>query len=345
MQQLYINNFSEIAMQLEKISDTIAIITDETVTELYGKKLAHELHEAGLTPLLLTIPSGETSKTRQIKEGIEDSLLEARFGRNLLIVGMGGGVVTDLSGFVAATYMRGVKLAFIPTTLMAMCDAAIGGKNGVNTREGKNLIGSFYPPSHLLIHLPFLESLPDDQLRSGFAEVIKYGCILDEPFFDLLKKSPKPNEEIVKRSIAHKLSVVEKDGMEMGYRRILNFGHTIAHAIERACNYSIPHGDAVGIGMLAEARISSKMGYLPDDDYEAIKSLLTLYGFTLGLSDLDPKLLQRALRIDKKSEHQTPRFVLIDRIGHTLDFDGQYCTQVPDNLIEATIQELIHGRL
>jgi len=299
-------------------------------TELYfGCNVLHKIHELchghrmcviadeavkHLVQPTLTIPSGEKSKTREMKQKLEDQLFQAGFGRDTVIVAVGGGVTTDLVGFVASTYMRGVPLILVPTTLLAMVDASIGGKNGVDTPFGKNLVGTFYPPKAIVADLDTLKTLPERELANGRAEIFKMKLIWDA--------SIEPED--VLKAMKAKIAVVEKDPKESGLRRILNFGHTIGHAIELVANFEIPHGEAVMIGCAAESWLSQHFGYLK-----------TAIPFPKVHWKFDRKKLHQAMMHDKKKAKGEVRVVCIDRIGHAMEFDGQYCRAVSEQDLEA----------
>src|SRR5436309_595603 len=238
------------------------VITDSNVGALYGKEFLRALRQP--REYLLSIPAGEKSKNRRIKERIEDRILSLGVTRDSLIVALGGGVIGDLAGFVAASLLRGLPYVQIPTTLLAQVDSSIGGKVAIDHPLGKNLLGAFYQPHKVYINVATLTSLPDREFRCGLAEVIKYGAILDKDLFrylereygQIMAKHESCLLRIIKRSCEIKKSVVEQDEKETGLRRILNFGHTIGHAIEVLSGYRIRHGNAIAIGMVAEARMS-----------------------------------------------------------------------------------------
>jgi 3-dehydroquinate synthase len=229
------------AEKLLKISSRFAVIMDEGSAQLFKPLLLAQK----LDMQIFTFPPGEKHKTRETKQAIEDQMLDARFGRTCAVIAMGGGVVTDLGGFIAATFCRGVPLIFIPTTLMGMVDACVGGKTGVNTPHGKNLIGAFYSASLVVSDLDCLASLPKQEMRSGMAEVIKYALTLDPALLDI-----KDQESLIHRCCELKQEVVGSDFGEDGRRRLINFGHTVGHALERLEEWRLPHGDAVAISML-----------------------------------------------------------------------------------------------
>jgi len=305
------------------------LIADRALQSV-GEKLAKKIGA-----LLLTVPGGEASKTRDMKEMLEDNLLNKQFGKDTTIIALGGGVVTDLVGFLASTYMRGVPLILIPTTLLAMVDGAIGGKTAVNTPLGKNLIGTFYPPKAILIDLDLLQTLPQKEWTHGIAEILKYGFIADPTLLQLDNWEPA-----IRTSIQIKLGIVEKDPFEQGLRRILNFGHTIGHGIEQVSDYTIPHGEAVAFGCLVEAHLSQRLGYLPPLDFCKIERTIRRFPFSLRLpSTYTRAAFLNALRLDKKSPF---RFVLLDRIGHPLPFDGAYVRPVSLEELEPTLDWMEH---
>ncbi len=305
----------------------VALITDDCIKTLYGEKLQNALLSRGFQVHLFSLPPGEAFKTRAMKEKIEDAMLAQKLSRDTCVIGLGGGVITDFAGFLAATYCRGVPLILIPTTLLAMVDASIGGKNGVNTPAGKNLIGTIYRPQKVLIDLTLLETLPERELLSGTAEMIKHALIADAPYLDRIGL----DEESIRTSIEIKQRIVESDEKESGLRRLLNFGHTIGHAVEM--HLQIPHGEAVAIGMRVESLLSKNCGHLSE------RSLEQILHFLRPFPDypLDYEALAPYLAVDKKGQNQQPRFVLLQEIGVPLTFDGEYCTPV----LEAEIKEAI----
>ncbi|MCB1114940.1 MAG: 3-dehydroquinate synthase [Chlamydiia bacterium] len=324
----------------------LVLISDDQVAPLYAPPLLDLLKSHDLQCALITFLAGESSKTRKTKETIEDALLAKKCGRDTLLIALGGGVVTDIVGFVAATYLRGISYLSVPTTLLGMVDASIGGKTGVNVSHAKNVIGAFYQPLAIFIDLSTLETLPDKELLAGSAEVLKYGLISDRALYDLLEEEVEEwtareaafLKKVVQKSIQIKQMVVQKDSLESGLRRILNFGHTIAHAIEALEEYALPHGEAVAIGMVIEALISYRLNHLKEEDFEAIYVLIKKMGFSLTLSHkVTTEKMKKALSLDKKSEKTVPRFVILDGIGKTLSFKGQYCTAIDETLLEEAL--------
>lgn len=306
----------------------IALITDDTVLELHGRAFFSQLDNAHL----FSFPAGEPHKTRETKALLEDQMFAKKLGRDTTVIALGGGVVTDLAGFVAATYCRGVPLVTIPTTLMCMVDAAIGGKNGVNHPCGKNLIGTFHLPQQVLIDPLLLTTLPHIELKQGIVEMIKHGLIADSAYFDFLEKHLDQLlaydldylEEAIRGSCRIKTDIVEQDPQETGLRRLLNFGHTVGHALEKLSNYTLPHGEAVAHGLLVESALSP----LPPADLKRIEQLLARLNFKPP--SFSHEELTLAMTLDKKSLRGRPRFVLLEAIGSPLPFGGAYCTKVDE---------------
>lgn len=318
------------------------IITDSTVKRLYGTALQKHLQSLGLSVLLISFPAGEKYKSRKTKEKIENEMLSHKLGKDTCVIGLGGGVVTDLAGFVAATYGRGIPFISIPTTLLGMVDASIGGKTGINTPEGKNLLGSYYSPDLILMDLNTLDSLPKKEYINGMAEVIKYGLIGSEKLFKLVNSNKKPNiKQIIELSVKEKKKVIEKDPQEKGLRRILNFGHTLGHAIESAANYKMGHGEAIALGMIGESYMSMRMGFLSAEHYSQVCDIFKQYGFALKLpKGATLEVLNEKMMVDKKSTGSRPRFVMIESIGKVKSFRGEYCTPVEDVLIIDAIKRI-----
>lgn len=299
----------------------VAIIADTAVLER-AKRFSSFAN-------IYELPSGEENKTRNMKEKLEDCFIHDGLGRDVIVVAMGGGVTTDLVGFLASTYLRGVRLILVPTTLLAMVDAAIGGKTGVNTELGKNLIGTFYLPESILIDQSFLSTLPEIEMQNGLFEILKMGFIFDSSILE-----EKSIEEKIKKAILAKLQIVALDPFEKGIRRILNFGHTIGHAIEMATYFQVPHGLAVGMGCLLESFLSYQFGYLSKSDFAIIQQLLN----NCVLPKLDEKRFYSALSTDKKRNGKQVRTVLMDRIGHAIEFEGQYCREISVEKIQMAME-------
>ncbi len=319
----------------KKHGSQVAIITDSYIKELYGKALAEQLGAQ-----IFEVPRGEKAKTREVKYRIEDELLASGYGRDTVIIGLGGGSVTDLSGFIASTYLRGVPLILIPTSLLAMVDASIGGKTGVDTVLGKNLIGTFYPPKAIISDLDTLETLPEMEKQNGLSEIIKMGLIFDPSILSELSKT-ESLEVLVRKASQAKISVIMQDPLDRGLRRILNFGHTIGHAIEAVSRFGISHGEAVAIGCIAESYLSKKLGYLSQEDFLQIKEIYSMHLKPLVFpGNCSPQALLQAMLVDKKKSAQGVRCVLLDQIGRSLSFEGQYCKVVEEKDFKDTLSYL-----
>jgi 3-dehydroquinate synthase len=304
-----------------------AIISDTNVGPLFAGGLAKNLRSTDYEPKLITIPAGEESKTLEQASEICEQMLSAGLDRQSFVVGLGGGVVGDLSGFVAAIFARGIRHVQIPTTLLAMVDSSIGGKTGVNARAGKNLIGTFHPPTLVLDDVDVLKTLPQPEINQGFAEIIKHATIADAEMFCDLEELASPKldgfkpsslEELIRRNVEIKSRIVEKDEHErQGERALLNFGHTVGHAIERAADYrGIAHGEAVSLGMIAACDVSMNKAGLSQKERDTIIDLLRKFGLPTKLPmDFPRQKIFDALKFDKKFEGGQIRFVVTPKIG------------------------------
>ena len=298
-----------------------AIITDENVARLHGERVRQSLEKAGYRTHLLAVPAGEESKSMREAENLCERMIAAGLDRSSFVVALGGGVVGDLAGFVAAIYHRGIPFVQIPTTIVAQVDSSIGGKTGVNARSGKNLIGAFHQPRLVLADIDTLATLPDREYREGFAEVIKHGVIRDAALLDELDPAA-PRESLaplVARNIAIKAAIVADDEREQtGTRALLNFGHTVAHAIENVAGYGrFLHGEAVSLGLAAALEVSQRKAGLPAADAQRVRDKLAAFGLPLALpSDLTTDALLAAARRDKKFDGGQIRFVVAPQIGH-----------------------------
>ncbi len=305
-----------------------ALVTDANVAKLYARAASDAIESAGFQVTLLEIPAGEDSKSLETLGEIYDRLTAAQLDRSSAVFALGGGVVGDVAGFAAATYLRGLPLVQVPTTLVAQVDSALGGKTAINHRAAKNLIGAFYQPRLIVVDIAMLSSLPKREFREGLGEVIKYGAIMDAPFVAWLEQSmaailtrePAAITTMVERSLHHKAFVVANDEREGGLRKILNFGHTLGHALEASAGYgSYLHGEAVAIGMVAAARLSECYAGLSSDDAVRLATLIDAAGLPTQMPEgwRDESFL-RALRLDKKRTEDAIEFVLLDRLGHAL---------------------------
>jgi 3-dehydroquinate synthase len=309
-----------------KLGARCAVISDVRVAPLYAARVMKSLKQAGVEATLVTIPAGESAKRLRNVERCYDLLAKHRLERKSCIVALGGGVVGDLAGFVAATYLRGIPFIQIPTTLLAQVDSSVGGKTGVNLAAGKNLVGAFYQPRLVLCDLDTFKTLPEREFRAGLAEVIKYGIIYDARLFRLLEKEmprilrrdPTLLTRIVARSCEIKAEVVSQDETETGLRAILNFGHTIGHAIEAISGYGkFLHGEAISIGQVKAAQLSSRLTGLSGGEVARIRELFRRAGLptALPMTRAFQVRLRDAMKLDKKVSQGEVKFVLATRIG------------------------------
>lgn len=306
------------------IGKQIAIITNPTVGNLYAETVKSELCLAGFKPIIFAIPDGEWYKNLDVVRDLYSRLLEHRFDRNSAIIALGGGVIGDLAGFVAATYLRGIPFIQIPTTLLAQVDSSIGGKVGVNLMEGKNLVGSFYQPILVLIDPAVLTTLSERELKAGLAEVIKYGVIYDAAFFGWLENNIKQIlnldmeclTKIIARSCEIKAEVVSLDENEQGLRAILNFGHTIGHAIETLTGYErYRHGEAVAIGMVAAGKLAQSITRFSVKEVNRLIKLIQATGLPISIPNLAISKFLDTIYRDKKTTNHKIRMILPSKLG------------------------------
>ncbi len=312
------------ALQTAKIAKRYGIISDDRVGVLYGEQIQSVLEQAGIASELILFPHGETSKNLQTIGHLASVLAERSFDRGDALLALGGGVTGDITGFLASIYMRGIPFVQVPTSLLAQVDSSVGGKTGVDISEGKNLIGTFYQPKAVFIDTDVLKTLPAEEFLSGMAEVIKYGASIDADFFNwlganreaILALEPEVIASMIRRCCEFKALVVEQDEREGGLRRILNFGHTIGHAVEAASGYQLIHGYAVAIGMRAVAELAVRCGYADKEVAAKLEELLRQYRLPTEIpSGLDRDVLRRYLQADKKTIGGRVFFVLPEAIG------------------------------
>ncbi|MFL6240709.1 MAG: 3-dehydroquinate synthase [Actinomycetes bacterium] len=326
--------FDELPTLLHGVS-TVALVHARSLQRL-ADQVATVLTKAGVRCAGVPVPDGETAKELVIAAEVWDSLAEARISRADAIVGLGGGATTDLAGFVAATWLRGVRVVHLPTTLLAMVDAAIGGKTAVNTRAGKNLVGVFHQPSGVLCDLTTLATVPPEDYVSGLAEVVKAGFIADPEILDLIEADPagatrpdgRQTRELIERAIRVKAAVVGADPLEHGGREILNYGHTLAHAIEKTEDFRIRHGNAVSVGLVYAATVSKLAGRLDETTTRRHRQVLTSLGLPTTYHKAAWPRLSAAMGVDKKVRGGQLRFVVLDGVGKP-------------GLLEAPDQELL----
>lgn len=305
------------------LAGKLAIVTTPTVKGLYGDALERNLIGAGFEVIILQVPEGEEQKSLQTAGRLYNELTDFHAERTTPLLSLGGGVIGDLTGFVAATYLRGVPLVQMPTTLLAQVDSSIGGKVAVNYDRLKNRIGAFYQPRLVISDIDTLRSLNPGELADGLAEVIKYAVIKDKGLFTYLERNldriksldAEALEEIIFRSSRIKAEVVEKDERDWGIRNILNYGHTVGHAIETVSDFEVGHGGAVAIGMVAAARISNKMGILGKSELERLKGIIERAGLPTEVPNLSVESIMQAMEHDKKIVGGRVRFILAKSIG------------------------------
>ena len=323
----------------------IGVITDDNLKNLCQKTVLNALKP--LSPLLMSIPSGEKSKSREMKDKIEDRLLENKYGRDTVIIAFGGGVIGDLAGFVASTFDRGVPIIHVPTTLLAMVDSSIGGKTAVNTKHGKNLIGTTYQPDAVFADLDFLESLPQGEFISGMAEIIKIAATSDKALFEFIENNNRKilNRDkaalihIIKRAIELKKDVVEKDEKESGLRQILNLGHTLGHALENYHNYKKKHGHCISIGLAIESKIANLIGKLSSNEAKRIEALLNRFNLpTTVEKNVDIDKIVEIMKIDKKARNQKPRFVILEKIGKIKSEKNNFSFEVHESIVRKAVE-------
>jgi 3-dehydroquinate synthase len=320
-----------------------ALVADSNVAPLYAARVRSALGE-GRTQLY-TIPAGEEQKTRATWSSLTDAMLGDGFGRDAAVVALGGGVIGDLAGFVAATYMRGIPFIQLPTTLLAMIDASIGGKTGVDTPLGKNLVGAFHHPAAVIADPDVLRTVPGEHLRAGLAEALKHGVIADAAYFDdVVGAAPEivsgsraataALERIVVRSIAIKADVVRRDEREGGVRKTLNFGHTIGHAIELRSDYKMLHGEAVAVGMVLESRVAERLGVAEPGTSDRVRDAIERTGLPATRpADQSPDEILSATRGDKKARAGVVEYALPTRIGAMAGADHGWGVPVADEIV------------
>ena len=304
------------ALESAELGPRAAIITNATLAPLYGHRVVEALGRQGFDPCLLEVPDGERFKTLDTVHDLYEELLDRRLDRSSVVVALGGGVIGDMAGFVAATYMRGLPLVHVPTTLLAMIDSSIGGKTAVDLPRGKNLVGAFYPPKRVVTDPSLLDTLPPEEFRSGLGEVVKAGTIGSEALFRRLEGEGFDSLPwILKEAIGVKVALVEEDPYERGRRAELNLGHTFGHALEALSNYSLRHGDAVSIGQRVAARVAVRLGLCDPDTEARIAALLEQLELPTSFAGYDPARVWDAMSADKKKRGKRLRFVLPVRVG------------------------------
>lgn len=326
---VFSTDFSELLTELNELSiesRKVCIVTDSHVASLYGDEVMEILNGHCRKNVLFSFPAGEENKTLDTVKNIYTFLINEKFDRKDLLIALGGGVVGDITGFAAATYLRGIDFVQIPTTLLAQADSSIGGKTGVDFDGYKNMVGAFYMPKLVYMNVGVLKTLDDRQFFSGFAEVMKHGLIKDAMFYEWLldnmyeicDRDLETLLEMVQRSSKIKKLVVEKDPTEKGDRALLNFGHTIGHAIEKYKNFSLTHGECVALGAVAAAFISWKHEWLSMEEYYEIRDMFVPFNLPISIEDIEPQEILKLTKSDKKMEDGNIKFVLLKKVGKAL---------------------------
>lgn len=323
---VYTKDFALLADELEALDTSerkIAVIADSNTQKLFGTQVMEELAKCCKKVIMYAFPAGEKSKTLDTVKNIYKELIEAKFDRRDMLVALGGGVVGDITGYTAATYLRGIDFIQIPTTLLAQADSSIGGKTGVDFDGYKNMVGAFYMPRLVYMNISTLKELDERQYYAGFAEVMKSALIKDALFYEWLldhmyeihDRELEVLEEMVERSCTVKKLVVEKDPTEKGDRALLNFGHTIGHAIEKNQNFEMLHGECVALGMVAAAYLSWKHNWLSVEEYYEVRDMLVPFNLPISIDNLDTRAILELTKSDKKMEAGQIKFVLLKKVG------------------------------
>ncbi|HYV86831.1 MAG TPA: 3-dehydroquinate synthase [Patescibacteria group bacterium] len=334
-------------LRRRRLAGRYVLVTDTNLAPVQGRRLLGSLRRRGLATDLVTLPAGERHKSRRTRDALEDRLIDLGADRATALVALGGGVVGDVTGFVAATFHRGIPYVQVPTTLVGMVDSAIGGKTAINHPAGKNLIGAYHPPSAVYIDVDHLKSLPAREFRSGLAEVVKCGVIADAGLFETLERSA---DRVLRRDldllvrlieacVRIKVRVVVTDPRETGRRKILNFGHTIGHALETLARYRMAHGEAVAIGMVAEARIAASAGLAPAALADRIARLLAVLGLpTIVPPRFRPAAILQVARRDKKARLGRIAYALPVRLGAMAHDGAEYGLAVEDAEVASVLR-------
>lgn len=343
---VFSQTFDEFAFELEELSienRRLCIVTDSSVEALYAQTILDLIKDKCKKAVVFSFPAGEQSKTLDTVKKAYTFLIEEEFDRKDLLIALGGGVVGDLTGFTAATYLRGIDFIQIPTTLLAQADSSIGGKTGVDFDGYKNMVGAFHMPKLVYMNVSALKTLEERQYYSGFAEIMKHGLIRDHIFYEWLlnnmyeicERDPSVLEEMVIKSCSIKKAVVEKDPKEMGDRALLNFGHTIGHAIEKAKNFELYHGECVALGCVAAAFISWKHELLSMEEYYEIRDMFVPFNLPISIEDIDAEEITTLTRSDKKMDAGKIKFVLLKKVGKAV-----IDTSVTEEDIKAAVEEI-----
>ena len=341
-------NFDNLVNAINKLecsNKKLCIITDSNVNSIYGEEIAKLLKDCCKEVFLYTFEAGEEQKNLDTVKNIYRYLIENKFDRKDMLVALGGGVTGDITGFVAATYLRGIDFIQMPTSLLAQVDSSIGGKTGVDFEQYKNMVGAFKMPKLVYINTNSLKTLDDRQYFNGFAEAMKHGLIKDAMYYEwmisnmyeICERDPDTVEELVYRSCIIKKAVVEKDPTEQGERALLNFGHTIGHAIEKYKNFTLQHGECVALGCVAAAYISWKRQMLSMEEYYEVRDMFVPFNLPISIDDVDVEEIIAITKSDKKMEQGHIKFILLKKIGKAV-----IDTSVTEEEIKAGIEEIIY---
>lgn len=326
---VFSQSFEELGCELEDLGikeRRLCIVTDSSVEALYAQSVFEIIKDKCKKAVIFSFPSGEQSKTLDTARKVYTFLIEEGFDRGDLLIALGGGVVGDLTGFAAATYLRGIDFIQIPTTLLSQADSSIGGKTGVDFDGFKNMVGAFHMPKLVYMNVSSLKTLEERQYFSGFAEIMKHGLIRDHIFYEWLlenmyeicEREPSVLEEMVMRSSSIKKMIVEKDPMEKGDRALLNLGHTIGHAIEKAKNFELYHGECVALGCVAAAFISWKHELLTMEEYYEIRDMFVPFNLPISVEDIDAREIAALTKTDKKMDAGKLKFILLKKVGKAM---------------------------
>lgn len=338
------DSFQGLAEELKQLGyqadQKICIISDSNVAKLYAETVKNILTKSFPQIFCYEFQAGEASKNTDTVNGVYEFLIQNHFDRHDLMIALGGGVVGDLTGFTAATYLRGIDFIQVPTTLLSQVDSSIGGKTGVDFMQYKNMVGAFYQPKLVYMNLSVLQSLPSRQIISGMGEIIKHGLIKDAAYYEwlmahhdaILALEPAVMEEMIARSCEIKREVVEHDPTEKGERALLNFGHTIGHAIEKLCGFSLYHGECVGLGILAAAYLSKKQGNLTEEQLAGIRQCLSAFGFQTQIDGISTDAVLSATKSDKKMVGNQVKFILLHTIGDAYIYRELSDAQILDGI-------------
>ncbi len=347
---VYKASFNDLAEEVAKFDTQnrrICIITDSNVAKLYGEEVCSLLNPICKKAVLFSFPAGEENKNLDTVKNAYEFLIKEEFDRKDILIALGGGVVGDLTGFVAATYLRGVDFIQIPTTLLAQTDSSIGGKTGVDFDSYKNMVGAFKMPKLVYMNISTLQTVEERQFFSGFAEVMKHGLIKDEALYlwlienmyEICERNPETLLEMVYRSCLVKKQVVEKDPTEKGERALLNFGHSIGHAIEKAQNFKLYHGECVALGCVAAAFISYKRNLLSMEEYYEIRDMFVPFNLPISIDDINPAEIVKLTKADKKMDAGKIKFILLKKVGKAIIDDSVTEQEILDAVNEIYFSE------